>query len=114
MEAKYGEIKFRFGKYMGKSISDVPDDYLSFLMSKGILKGKMLVHSKIRLKVPKSLYRINVSDAVVGNGEYFVEDYSQKLALQRCMRENNIQCTQSFEGTSFDIKEVNEKPNTTV
>ncbi len=43
----YGNIKIRFGKYKGKKLSEIPEDYLDFLLNKNILRGKYLLYAKI-------------------------------------------------------------------
>lgn len=100
-EIPFGNIRFKFGKHKGLQLKDAPDDYLKFLMKKNILKGKMLFHCQVRFDVPKEEYKVIVTDAIVGDGEYIIKAYNKRNALDICVAKNHIQCSQS--GTYFDI-----------
>lgn len=42
--------KLKWGKYKGKHLKDIPDDYLKWVLENtDIFKGKMLVYVKTRL-----------------------------------------------------------------
>jgi hypothetical protein len=49
------------------------------------------------------VFTITVEDAIVGNGTYTVKAYNKQHALNICMKQNNIQCTQSHHGTNICI-----------
>lgn len=95
------EIKLRFGKHKGKMLKDVPDDYLAWAISANALNGRALLYAKIKTNYPKEKWKVTVEDSVGGDGEYFVDAYSFDGAIYQCRRQNKIQCTQSFHGTSF-------------
>lgn len=97
--------KLRWGKYKGKHLKDVPDDYLRWILDNkpDIFKGKMLVYIKTKLGYPKDKYQVKVTDSVGTDGTYMVEAYTKHQAMNQCIRQYNIQCTQSHYGTGFDI-----------
>ena len=97
----FGDIKLKIGIHKGKEIKSIPDNYLKFLISKNILKGKLLYHCQVRFNLPKDQFKVIVEDAVQGDGEYTVEAYNTIDAINQCKRINNIQTSQSFCGTSF-------------
>lgn len=99
-------MQLKFGIHKGKPIKEVPDDYLKFLLSKNILKGKLLFHCQIRFDLPKTKYQVQVTDSVNTDGIYTVEAYNRKNAMNQCIKQHNIQCTQSFHGTEFNITEL--------
>lgn len=100
--------KLKWGKYKGKHLKDVPDDYLKWVLENtDIFKGKLLVYVKTRLNYPKTKYEITVTDSVGTDGKYIVEAYHPRQAIDRCKRQYNIQVTQSFHGTEFDVKPLN-------
>ena len=101
MSIPFGDIKMKFGVYKSIPIKDVPDNYLKFLMSKNILKGKLLLHCKIRFKLPKSTYDVVVTDSIHTDGTYRVEAYNSADAIIQCQKKYKIQNTQSFHGTSY-------------
>lgn len=100
--------KLKWGKYKGKHLKDVPDDYLKWVLeSTDIFKGKMLVYVKTKLNYPKNKYQVTVTDSVGTDGTYIVEAYHPKQAISECKRQYNIQSTQSYHGTEFDVKLLN-------
>lgn len=103
MNLPFESMKLKFGIHKNKEIKDIPDNYLKFLLSKNILKGKLLFHCQIRFNMPMKVFTVTVEDAVVGNGTYTVKAYNKQHALNICMKQNNIQCTQSYHGTSICI-----------
>lgn len=100
--------KLKWGKYKGKHLKDVPDDYLKWVLENtDILKGKILVYVKTKLNYPKNKYEVTVTDSVGTDGTYIVEAYHPKQAIGRCKRQYNIQGSQSYHGTEFDVKLLN-------
>ena len=95
------EIKLKFGKYKGRMLKDVPNEYLEWCVINSVLKGKAMFYAKNKINYPKDKYEVTVEDAVVGDGKYIVEAYNANHAINVCKRQNNIQITQSFCGTSF-------------
>lgn len=102
-------MRMQFGKYKGRDIEKVPDDYLKWCLKNNALRGKALTYAKRKLNQPKDKYRVTVEDAVVGDGIYIVDAYSRKDAINMVMSENNIRCTQSYHGTSFCAVKINEQ-----
>jgi len=100
------EIKLKFGNYKGTMLKDVPDNYLRWCIDKEILKGKAMIYAKQKLNYPKDKYKVEVEDAVVGNGIYFIEAYNKNDAIRQAKKENHIQITQSFCGTSFCVTKL--------
>jgi hypothetical protein len=100
------DIKLKFGKYKGTMLKDVPDNYLKWCIDKEILKGKAMLYAKQKLNYPKDKYEVTVEDAVVGDGKYIVEAYNTNHAINVCKRQNRIQITQSFCGTSFHVTKL--------
>ncbi len=103
MRLPFDMMKISFGIYRGKEVKDIPDDYLKFLLSKSILKGKLLFHCQVRFNLPKETFEVTVEDAAVGNGTYIVEAYNEKHAMSICRKDYNIQNTQSNHGTGWLI-----------
>lgn len=101
--------KLKWGKYKGKHLKDVPDNYLKWILTNqpDIFKGKMLVYVKTKLNYPKDKYQIKVTDSVSTDGIYIVEAYNKKQAMNKCIKQYNIQCTQSYHGTEFEITKLN-------
>lgn len=97
-------MKLKFGIHKGKLIEDIPIDYLKFLMSKNILKGKLLHFTQKKLNLPKTKYIVTVEDSVNQDGEYQVETYNSKEAIYICQKQYKIQSTQSYHGTSYSVK----------
>lgn len=95
------DIKLRFGKYKGKMLKDVPNDYLRWAISANALKGRALLYAKIKTGYPKDKWKVTVEDSIGGDGEYFVDAYSFDDAIRQCQRQYRIQSTQSYHGTSF-------------
>ena len=100
------KIKLRFGKYQGKMLKDVPDNYLRWCVYQGILKGRAMLYAKQQLGWPKDRYKVVVEDAYIGDGTYYVEAYDRKDAIRQCRKENDIKLTQSFCGTSFTVTKI--------
>lgn len=99
--------KLKWGKYKGKHLKDIPNDYLLWLINNtDILKGKMLVYVKTRLNLPKDKYQVKVEDSVGTDGIYIVEAYNSHQAINKCKRQYNIQVTQSYHGTTFDVTKI--------
>ena len=96
-----GEIIIKFGRYKGTMLKDVPDNYLKWCIDKGILKGRAMLYAKQKLNYPKDKYKVEVEDAVTGDGTYYVWAYNRNDAIRQAQKENHIQITQSFCGTSF-------------
>ena len=95
-------IKLKFGIHKGKMLKDIPDDYLKYLYSKNILKGKIKLYVQRKFNMPKSKFRVQVEDSANNSdGIYYVEAYNSNEAIRLCQRINNIQNTQSFHGTSY-------------
>lgn len=95
--------KLKWGKYKGKHLKDVPNDYLKFILENtDIFKGKMLVYVKTKLNYPKDKYQVEVRDSVGTDGKYIVEAYNNHQAINKCKKQYNIQCTQSYHGTEFN------------
>jgi hypothetical protein len=103
MKTPFNDIKLRFGIYKGKIIQDVPDSYLKFLLSKNILKGKLLLHCQYRFNMPKNKYKVEVMNSVRKDGIYYVEAYNRNDAAIKCQVEYKIQNTQSHCGTEYKI-----------
>lgn len=101
--------KLKWGMYKGKHLKDVPDDYLRWILNNkpDVFKGKMLVYVKTKLNLPKNKYQVKVEDSVGTDGVYIVEAYHPKQAKGKCIRQYNIQITQSYHGTTFDITKIN-------
>lgn len=95
------DIKLKFGKHKGIMLKNVPDNYLKWCIDKNILKGRGMLYAKQKLKYPKDKYRVEVKDAVVGDGTYYVDAYNKNDAIFNCKKENKIKVSQSFSGTSF-------------
>jgi hypothetical protein len=57
-----GEYRFEFGKYSGKNLGEVPQDYLKFLKERGILTERPILASTIadyeRRHPPEANYRL--------------------------------------------------------
>lgn len=99
--------KLKWGKYKGKHLKDVPDDYLLWLINNtNTLKGKMLVYVKTRLNLPKDKYQVKIEDSVGTDGTYVVEAYNKHQAKNVCIKQYKIQITQSFHGTTFVITKI--------
>ena len=98
--------KLKWGKYKGKHLKDVPDDYLQWILTNqpNIFKGKMLIYVKNKLNLPKNKYQITVEDSIGTDGIYEVEAYTSNQAINTCKKQFKIQNTQSFHGTSYNIK----------
>jgi len=103
MKLPFETIKFKFGKYKGICIKDAPDNYLHFLYNKNILQGKMLYYYQVKFNLPMKSFTITIQDAIIGNGTYTVKAYNKKHALGVCFKEHNIQCTQSYDGTTISV-----------
>ena len=106
MTVPFGNIKLKFGIHKGKELKDIPDDYLRFLLSKDIVSGKLLFHCQVRFNLPKKTFSVTVTDSVGTDGTYTVQAYNKKHAISVCRRENNIQNTQSYHGTEYDVLEI--------
>ena len=102
------DFKIRFGKYKGKTLKELPDDYLLYMVNNTTMfKGKVLAYIKEKLKLPKDKFEIEVKDSVNHkDGTYIVEAYNSDLAIKRCIKKNNIQISQSFDGTCFSYKKT--------
>ncbi len=100
--------KLKWGKFKGVYLKDVPDDYLLWILNNksDVFKGKMLVYIKTRLNLPKDNYQVKVEDSVGTDGTYIVEAYNKYQAINICKRKHNIQITQSYHGTSFDVTKI--------
>ena len=97
------EIKLRFGKYKGMMIKNVPDSYLKWCIDKKVLVGKALLYAKQKLNYPKDKYKVEVENAVMGDGTYFIDAHSKDDAIVKVKIKYKIQITQSFYGTSFNV-----------
>lgn len=106
MTVPFGNIKLKFGIHKGKELKDIPDDYLRFLLSKDIVSGKLLFHCQVRFNLPKKTFSVTVTDSVGTDGTYTVQAYNKKHAISVCRKENNIQNTQSYHGTEYDVVEI--------
>ena len=82
-------------------LKDVPDNYLKWCVDKEVLKGRAMLYAKQKLNYPKDKYKVEIEDAVIGDGIYYVEAYNSNDAIRQVKKENHIQITQSFCGTSF-------------
>ena len=100
-----GSIKLKFGKYKGTQLKDVPVEYLNWALdnTSGMLKGKALEFAKSAVGKPMERFKVTVRNSVNSDGEYIVEAYSLKQAVEICQRTYNIKCTQSFDGTEFSV-----------
>ena len=96
-----GKIKLKFGKYKGTKLKNVPIDYLKWCVDNEVLKGKALLYAKQKLNYPKDKYQVTVEDSVNADGVYIIEAYDKRTAINICQKDNNIQNTQSFCGTSY-------------
>lgn len=98
-------IKLKFGKYKGTALKDVPVDYLNWVIdnTNGMLKGKALEYAKSVVGKPMESFKVTVQNSINSDGEYIVEAYSLKHAIEICQKINKIQCTQSFDGTEFKV-----------
>lgn len=108
MNLPFEDMKLKFGIHKGKPIKDVPDNYLKFLLSKNILKGKLLFHCQVRFGMERATYKVTVTDSVGTDGTYIVKAYNTKNAINRCKKEYKIQGTQSYHGTEFDVEVIND------
>jgi hypothetical protein len=97
------EIKIKFGKYKGSLLKNIPNDYLKWCIENEALKGRAMFYAKQKLNYPKEKYEVTVEDSVNGDGVYIVEAYNTTHAMHVCQRENKIQNTQSFHGTSYSV-----------
>lgn len=102
----FDTMKLKFGMYKGKAIKDIPDTYLKFLLSKNILKGKLLFHCQIRFDLPKTKYQVEVTDSVGTDGVYLVEAYNNRNAINQCQKQYNIINTQSYHGTEYSVTKL--------
>lgn len=107
MKTPFNDLKIKFGIHKGKQLKDVPDDYLKFLLSKNILRGKALFHCQVRFNLPKSTFSVTVEDAAVGDGVYTVLAYNKHQAISVCIKEYKIQGTQSYHGTTYSAELIN-------
>ena len=100
--------QLRWGKYKGKLLKDVPDDYLKWILTNqpNIFKGKMLIYVKNKLGLPKDKYQVIVEDSIGRDGIYEVEAYTSNQAISICQKQFKIRNTQSFHGTSYDVKKL--------
>lgn len=94
-------MKITFGRYKNQLFEELPNGYLKYLIDNNIAKGKLLIFGKTKLNYPKTKYKIIVEDSVGQDGEYFEEAYSKEQAIKQCQKNNKIQNTQSFCGTSY-------------
>lgn len=95
------DIKLKFGKHKGIMLKNVPENYLEWCLDKNMLKGRAMLYAKQKLNYPKDKYKVEVEGAVVGDGTYYVDAYNKNDAIKQVKKENHIQITQSFSGTSF-------------
>jgi uncharacterized protein (DUF3820 family) len=95
------DIKLKFGKHKGTMLKDVPSSYLKWCVDEKVIKGRAMLYAKQKLNYPKDKYKVEVEDAVIGDGIYYVEAYNRYDAIRQVKKENHIQITQSFYGTSF-------------
>lgn len=100
-------IKIRFGKYKGKQLSEIPNEYLKFLYDKGILKGKIKFYIQQKLNLPKSEFKVKVTDSLGQDGIYKILAWNEKHAISETKRQFGIQITQSFHGTLFEVNTLN-------
>lgn len=100
--------KLKWGKYKGKPLKEIPDNYLKWILNNksDIFKGKILVYVKTKLNFPKEKYQVKVTDSLGTDGIYIVEAYNKHQAMNKCIRQYNIQCTQSYHGTEFEINKL--------
>lgn len=101
-------MKIKFGIHKGKQLKDIPDSYLQFLIDKEIAKGKLLTYCylKLNIPIPEYNYKITVTDAVQGDGIYYTIAVDKHEAINKTIKDNNIICTQSFDGTSFRAEKI--------
>ena len=97
------DIKLKFGKHKGAKLKDAPENYLKWCIDNEILKGKALFYAKQKLNYPKDKYEVTVEDSVNADGVYVVEAHNKNNAMHICQRDNKIQNTQSFCGTSYSV-----------
>lgn len=101
--------KLKWGKYKGKHLKDVPDDYLKFILNNTqIFKGKMLVYVKTRLNYPKNKWEVTITNSVGTDGVYIVEAYNEHQAINKCKKQYNIRVTQSYHGTEFSTIKISQ------
>lgn len=100
------EIKLKFGKHKGAMLKDVPEEYLKWAVDGKILKGRAMLYAKQKLNYPKDKFRVTVEDSVSGDGIYIVEAYNKNQAIKVAQKENKIQNTQSFCGTSYSVAKL--------
>jgi len=103
---KNEEIKLKFGKYRNKALKDVPKDYLKWAIDNNVLKGRAMFYAKQKLNYPKDKYQVTVEDSIGGDGTYIVEAYNQTNAIHICKHKNKIQNTQSFCGTTYSARKL--------
>ena len=96
-------IKLKFGKHKGTMLKDVPENYLKWCVDNDTLKGRAMFYAKQKLNYPKDKYQVTVEDSVNADGVYIVEAYNDTNAIHICQRDNRIQNTQSFCGTSYSV-----------
>jgi hypothetical protein len=100
------DIKIKFGKYKGRFLKDVPEDYLRWAIENKALRGKTKLLAKKKINYPKRTYQVTVEDAVVGNGNYTVEAYNENQAIGVVKKKYGVQNSQSFHGTSYTVLEI--------
>jgi hypothetical protein len=66
------EIKLKIGKYKGKKLKDVPENYLRWCVDNKIFKGRAMFYAKQKLNYPKNKYQVTVEDSVNGDGVYII------------------------------------------
>lgn len=96
-------LKIKFGKYKGKQLSEIPDDYLKFIHDKGISKGKIKFYTQQRLNLPKTEFKVKVTDSLGQDGEYRIMAWNRDHAISEVKRKYKIQVTQSYHGTGFEV-----------
>ena len=103
-----GQIVMKYGKYEGKQLKDLPEDYLLWMVKKGALRGRAMLYAKRKINYPMDTYKVIVENAACGDGEYLVQAHSTTDAIRKCQKENKIQNTQSFDGTGYTAtKQIN-------
>lgn len=107
ISAKNGDIKLRFGKYKGKTLKEVPEDYLEWCINNKVLRGRAMDYALEKLGIVVE-YIIEVEGSTNDkDGIYTVKinSFRDTRAIQECKREFKIAITQSFHGTLFSVKD---------
>lgn len=97
-------MKINFGRYKDLSLSEIPTNYIKWLLKNEILKSNALLEAKQVLENRKQTYDVTVENSLGQDGTYQVKALTNKEAIQECKLKYNVRCSQSFDGTDFTVK----------